>query len=144
MLTLWKSIVIPRLEYCCQVWNPQSVGDIQSLEMIQRSFTRKITGTKDLTYWETLKHLKLYSLQRRRERYIIIYTWKMIENIVPNINNDTSMISTYNQNRKGRLCKIPAVLPSIVPTRYCTLTYNNSISGSTAIQRDTRRYKGYL
>ena len=36
-------------------------------------------------YWERLHELKLYSLQRRRERYIIIYIWKITQQMVPNI-----------------------------------------------------------
>ena len=35
--------------------------------------THKITEVQHLNYWERLNELKLYSLQRRRERYIIIY-----------------------------------------------------------------------
>ena len=30
--------------------------------------------------------LKLYSLQRRHDRYTIIYVWKILESIVPNLN----------------------------------------------------------
>ena len=30
--------------------------------------------------------LKLYSLQRRRDRYTIIYVWKILESIVSNLN----------------------------------------------------------
>ena len=33
----------------------------------------QITEAQHLNYWERLHELKLYSLQRRRERYIIIY-----------------------------------------------------------------------
>ena len=33
----------------------------------------------DLSYNERLKALKLYSLQRRRERYCIIYVLKVLE-----------------------------------------------------------------
>ena len=73
MLTLLKSLVIPQLEYCCQLWNPWKAKDIQAIEAIQRTFTYKITEVQHLNYWERLHELKLYSLQRRRERYIIIY-----------------------------------------------------------------------
>ena len=38
-----------------------------------------------LNYWERLHELKLYSLQRCRERYIIIYIWKITQHMVPNI-----------------------------------------------------------
>ena len=32
MLQLWKSMVIPHLDYCSQLWNPHSVSAIQQLE----------------------------------------------------------------------------------------------------------------
>ena len=71
MLTLLKSLVISLLEYFCQLWIPWTVKDIQAIEAIHRTFTYKITEVQHLNYWERLRELKLYSLQRRRERYII-------------------------------------------------------------------------
>ena len=35
MLTLLKSLFIPLLEYCCQLWNPWKAKDIQAIEAIQ-------------------------------------------------------------------------------------------------------------
>ena len=32
MLTLWKSLVIPILDYCSQLWSPSKVGEIQQIE----------------------------------------------------------------------------------------------------------------
>ena len=66
VLTLLKSLVIPLLEYCCQLWNPWKAKDIQAIEAIRRSFTYKIIEVQRLNYWERLHELKLYSLQRRR------------------------------------------------------------------------------
>ena len=104
MLTLYKSLVLPILEYCSVLWCPLTVGNIQKLEAVQWSFLRKITGTRNMNYWETLKELKMYSLERRRERYRIIYIWKVLEQIVPNINDG---IQSYNNPRLGRKCIIP-------------------------------------
>ena len=39
---------------------------------------------QSLEYSERLISLKIYSLQRRRERYCIINVWKIIEGLVPN------------------------------------------------------------
>ena len=103
MLTLWKSLVLPRIEYCSVLWSPHKISDIQNLEHLQWSFVRKINGSTNLNYWECLRKFKLYSLQRRRERYMIIYLWKIIEQLVPNVNNSISV--TYN-DRLGRKCKI--------------------------------------
>ena len=61
MLTLLKSLVIPLLEYCFQLWNPWKAKDIQAIEAIQRTFTYKITEVQHLNYWERLHELKLYS-----------------------------------------------------------------------------------
>lgn len=78
MLTLWKALVLPKIEYCCQLWSPTKVGDIQNIEALQRTFTHKINGFQDYNYWERLKALNLYSLERRRDRYNIIYAWKIM------------------------------------------------------------------
>ena len=102
MLTLWKSLVMSHLEYCSQLWCPLKKGEIQALEMVQRTFIRKITGMNELSYWEQLKKLNLYSLERRRERYRIIYIWKVLEQRVPNIGNDR--VKSKIHPRRGREC----------------------------------------
>ena len=58
MLTLFKSMIRSRLEYCSILWNPSKITDIQTLENIQRSFTSKIIECKDLNYHERLVKLK--------------------------------------------------------------------------------------
>ena len=92
MLTLFK------LEYCSQLWCPTTKGNIQAGEMVQRNFLRKIAGIKNFSYWEQLRYLKLYSLERRRERYRIIYILRILESISPNI----QMIYNYQQHPIGR------------------------------------------
>ena len=84
MITFYKSLIRSRLEYCCPLWNPSKVRDIITLESIQRAFTARINGCLHLHYWERLKKLKLMSLQRRRERYIIVLVWKILHQRVPN------------------------------------------------------------
>ena len=41
MLTLFNSIVRSKLEYCSPVWDPYKLKHINSIEQIQRSFTKK-------------------------------------------------------------------------------------------------------
>ena len=105
LLTLYKSIVLSRLEYSCPVWNPSSMQDIKKLESTQRAFTRYISGCQGLSYWDRLKKLGLMSLQRRRERYVILHMWKIWQGAVP---NDLD-IQFYDHTRLGTRCKIPAI-----------------------------------
>ena len=71
MMTLFISLVLPRLDYASQLWSPHLVKHIDQLEKIQRSFTKHITGRQSLEYSERLVSLKFYSLQRRRECYCL-------------------------------------------------------------------------
>jgi hypothetical protein len=85
MITLFRALVLPNLEYCCQLWLPIKVGAVRKLEAVQRTLKYRISGMRELNlnYWERLKHLGVYSLERRREWYIILYTWKMITGLAP-------------------------------------------------------------
>jgi hypothetical protein len=68
MITLFRALIIPILEYCCQLWTPFTLGAIRQLERVQRTFTSRIREMEEFTYWEKLQRLGLNSLQRRRER----------------------------------------------------------------------------
>ena len=109
MLTLFRAMVLPHLEYCCQLWSPVALGKVRRLEAVQRSFTVKINGMSNLSYWERLKSLGIYSLERRRERYLIIYIYKIINNVVPNFQSDKFGIKLTVNDRHGRTCIIPPI-----------------------------------
>ena len=108
LLTLYKSLVLPHLEYCVQLWAPFDSASTLAIEAVQRSFTTKIHGLEQLNYWERLAATGLYSLQRRKERYLIIYTWKIIENLVVCPSED--YFRTSYSERRGR--NIVRILPT--------------------------------
>ena len=106
MMPLYKTLARSRAEYLCPLWNPSKVEDIKKVESIQRAFTSKINEVKHLPYWERLKKLNLMSLQRRRERYIIIQIFKIINHLAP---NDIA-VGFYQNERYGLMCKIPTLV----------------------------------
>ena len=117
MMTLWKSLVQPILDYCSQLWCPIQLGQIKQLEEIQKNFTRKIKLDDNLNYWERLKVLRLYSQERRRERYRIIYVWKIFEKLAPSIHDGDNDGIMKLHGRNGRLMKLPEVdnkIPSAI------------------------------
>jgi hypothetical protein len=101
MLLFLKTYIIPRVEYNSPIWHPHKIGEIEQIEQVQRSFTAKIKGLEDFNYYERLRSLKLFSLQRRRERFIIIHTHKIYMNLAP---NDVKL-QFYEHQRLGTQCR---------------------------------------
>lgn len=127
LLKLYKAMIIPRLDYCSQLWLPYKQQELKDLEGVQRTYTSRINSIKDLDYWSRLKFLKLFSVQRRYERYSIIYTFKVLEGLAPNFTAN-KIESTYSE-RRGRMCKIPPLT-----NRHCSSAVKNAREGSMAIR----------
>ena len=108
MIRLYKSLVLPHVEYCSLLWSPYTLEQIRKIEAIQRTFTSKIAGMQCKNYWERLAKLGLFSMERRRERYQIIYIWKIIQGLVHNIEGPNK-IEWYEHTRRGRLCRVPGL-----------------------------------
>ena len=93
--------------WCVRVCTRRGVGECvcrcvsRNIECVHRISTHSTTEVRHLNYWERRSHLKLYSLERRRERYMMVCVWKMITGLVPNIG-----ITTKHHQRHGRSCEI--------------------------------------
>ena len=110
MLTLLKTMVVSKAEYASILWAPSDQRNINKLENIQRRMTGKFEifrtinldtqGTECTTnYWERLKTLKIYSLERRRERFMILYMYKIVIELAPN----PGFILDYNDRTKRKV-----------------------------------------
>ena len=62
IISLYKTIVRPHLEYCIQAWRPYRNKDKDTLERIQRRATKLIPELKDLSYEERMKECGLTNL----------------------------------------------------------------------------------
>ena len=109
MLTLFNSLVRSRLEYCAQIWDPSKIKQINKLEQLQRSFTRRIINMGSFNYWERLRELKIFSLQRRREKLTLVYVWKIKNKVVP---NDINLEFCFN-HRKSCIQAVVRPMPRV-------------------------------
>ena len=116
MRTLWTSLIRPICDYCSPLWSPHpnNYGNIDRLEGILRNFSKNVESIQHLDYQDRLTSMNLSSIQRRHERYKIIYIYKIKEGLVPNLPNDPSdprksfsLKFTYNP-RSGYRCSLPS------------------------------------
>ena len=101
MLVLYKALIRPKLEYGCMVFHPQQIGEISKLESVQRTFTHRIENMDTFNYWERLQVLGLYSVQRRRERFICVQMFKIHKGLIPN----NLQLEFYETPRYGPMCR---------------------------------------
>ena len=106
MLVIWNSLIQSRLDYCSQLWSPSKAAEIAKLENVQRHYTKKIEGMEDLSYRERLRKLRMYSQERRRDRYMIIFIWKIAMGLV-----DGYSLKFKNElTRRGRECEVTEIV----------------------------------
>ena len=67
-----------------------------------RSFTSKIAGLEGQDYWSRLESLGMFSQERRRERNIIIFIWKLSRGLVEGYD-----LQFQENMRRGLLVVIP-------------------------------------
>ena len=165
MLLLFNSLIRSRLEYCCELWDRYNIKTISQIEQIQKKFTSKIDGAKDINYWDRLKVFNIFSLQRRRERQRIILIWKIRNGFVPNeielefqINIRTSkeiavvkpmprirgkMLSIYEESFSIRSAKLWNKVPSIVQNEASLISFKIKLDNWLSLFPDEPPVLGY-
>ena len=113
MLTILCSLVQPRLDYCSQLWSPRDQYSINLLEGVQHNFLSQIhdRALPGLNYWEKLSELRVYSQERRRERYQICFLWKLSQGLIEGYS-----VKWQWSDRRGRFA-IPNTIVSNAPTK---------------------------
>ena len=104
MKTLWKTLILPHIDYASQLWMPIKSMQIQKVEKLQKDFLRRIPMLRTQNYWQQLNTMKMISIQRRLERYRIIYMWKVLEGSVPNCG-----VEVKEEGRTGRRVNLPKI-----------------------------------
>jgi ribonucleases P/MRP protein subunit RPP40 len=78
LMRAFTTYVRPILEYASVIWSPYRVGEIKQIESVQRTFTKRIAGLASKTYDSRLKLLGLDSLETRRLKQDLLYTYKIV------------------------------------------------------------------
>jgi len=74
--------VRPLVEHNTIVWSPYTIDNIETIECVQRRFTKNLRGYSGYTYLERLHCLELQSLEQRRLLFDLIFCYKIVSGIV--------------------------------------------------------------
>ena len=91
--------VRPLVEYNSVVWSPYTMQDIETIERVQRRFTKNLPGFHKLTYKDRLRRLHLPSLELRRLQVDLVWCYKILFGIVDTPTEDFFVLSTYAPTR---------------------------------------------
>ena len=84
----------PIVEYNSVIWSPVAKHDIELVEKVQRRFTKRLRGLRNLSYCDRLTKLGLCTLELRRLHLDLLYCYKIVFGLV-NVNfNDFIALST--------------------------------------------------
>ena len=98
---MWINYIRSNIDYASQLWCPSDQIQMSSLESLQRMYTACTNGLQHMDYWTRLRWFRLSSIERRLQRYRIIYVWKIANDIVINPG-----IEFTNNVHSGKLVKI--------------------------------------
>ena len=133
LVKAFNAYVRPALEYGSVTWSPWLIKDITALESVQRRFTKRLPGMKDLTYHQRLSRLGMDSLELRRVRADLIFMYKLVFGL---IDVDTSNLFVLRSDNICRGHQFKLYLPHCkTAARYNFLNHRvsrvwNSLSGN--------------
>ena len=95
------------MDYGSLLWSPVvQKGDLKFQEGPLRTFTKRGKGMYKLNYCTHLEVFRLSSIERRTERYKILYIWKSVNNLVPSLGikwKERTLV------RGGNMVEIPTI-----------------------------------
>ena len=104
LVTIYKSLILPHLDYCSAVWGCIGNGLSQKLEKLQNRAARIITGSSwDASSAPILHALKWDSLADRRVKQLKSLMFKTVNNLVPEYVSDkfASINTIHRHNLRG-------------------------------------------
>ena len=108
-LNLYKSLVRPHLEYCCQAWRPYFQKDVDNIQNVQRRMTNMIPELSQLNYEERLCRQIFLSLEMHRLRAYLNEVLKIVKGI-DNVDQCSYFQPSSETRTRGHMLKF--FLPS--------------------------------
>ena len=106
MIFAFKVYILPLLDDCSPIWSPFKLNDIDRIEKIHRSFTKRLQELKNCSYSERLVACNLPSLELCRLTCDLVLCYK-IEHKLINLNfNDYFELENSKYHTRGHIYKL--------------------------------------
>ena len=104
MRHMYVSLIRPHLDYCSQLWAPSEGVLMDRLERVQRNYLLLVPELRNMKYTDQLRMMNIQSLERRYDRYHVIYVRKALLGLVPRM----GLIEEHDRDhRLGLRLKVP-------------------------------------
>jgi hypothetical protein len=123
ILRLFKAFVRPIVEYSSLIWNPYTIRNNNRVERIQRHMCRMIPEVRNLPYHKQLSCLGLHSLQLRRQRYQLLFTFKIYRQLA---DVDFHHFFQIRKDKRTRGHKL-TLIPKFAKNNYRLHFFTNSV-----------------
>ena len=147
LILAFKTYVRPLLEYASSVWNPSQINLINSIESVQKKFTKRLPGLSDCSYADRLRILNLQSLEHRRLQFDLVTCFNIIHRNTCLEPNDFFIFSTNDRSRGHpyRLI-IPLAKSNIKRHSFsCRIIHPwNSLTSALVTNPNTQNFKNNL
>jgi ribonucleases P/MRP protein subunit RPP40 len=77
-LHLYKTLVMPHLEYCVHAWRPYLKKDIELMEGVQNRATKLVPSMRKYSYEERSKFFNITTSETRRIREDLIEVFNIL------------------------------------------------------------------
>lgn len=135
LILLYNAYVRSRLEYCCSIWNPIYNVYSDSIEKVQRKFTRMLYYKfhwRKPDYHTRLRQLNLQSLETRRLQFDELLLYKIVHGKI-----DSTLGSELNFNHPTRVTRNQ-------PTFYLSFNKKSNIQRNSPMYRLQNNHNKYF
>ena len=105
LVRAFHTYVRPLVEYATQIWSPHLISNLNLIESVQRSFTKRLPGLSNYTYSERLAILQLRSLEYRRLTFDLALCFNIVHGNIALPFNDFFTFSS-NPSSRGHSLKL--------------------------------------
>lgn len=99
---IFRSYVYPILTYGALAWNTENCGENKYVERVQRQYTKRLNGLKNLDYEQRLERLGGKTTKTARFEIDMIFTFKLIHGLIPFNPSDFGLTLSTNNSRGPR------------------------------------------